>query len=118
MNYRKPTLSEADLDLMWEFQDRAMNSVCVRDFWYNSTIPQGVSVVLKHSRDRIEYMFTKDEKYSGKRDFCEEASKKDALARVIDYTPDDYVGVVLYMNRDALAMVSNHKRNSGCHGFA
>lgn len=114
MTYRKPTLSPADLDLMWSFQDRARGCVLRRDEWYEPTVPQGVSVFIKRP-NKIEYMFTKDDKYDGKVDY-READHMKVQHNINSYVPSDYQGIVLYMNKDALAMVARHKRDCGYHG--
>ena len=67
----------------------------------------GISVFKAH-KDRLEYMFTKDEKYSGIVD-CRNESWCDS--DIENYIPDGYIGTVLYMNRDALAIVSKHRKH-------
>lgn len=121
MGFHKIDYSEADLDLMYEFLDRSMGRVMCRKYWYNKTLPQGVSVFMVHSLDErgvaddgkipVEYMFTKDEKYSGSRDWI--SDRDEVLTAIARYIPVDYTGIVYYMNRDAVPLVSRHVKIGG-----
>lgn len=105
--YRGRELSLADKDLMSEFVYASIGRVCTMTAWGKKNIPQGISVFKTH-KDRLEYMFTKDEKYSGIVD-CRNESWCDS--DIENYIPDGYIGTVLYMNRDALAIVSKHRKH-------
>ena len=113
MGYIKPRLTDADLDLMWKFLDMSRGRVMTKEEWYDDVIPQGVSVFMKHPR-KYEYMFTKDEKYTGHVDYREEGHLK-VIQAFNGYIPADYSGVCLYINEDAVKAVSRHKRSTGCH---
>lgn len=110
------TLSEADLDLMYEFLDRSMGRVMCQKYWYAKRLPQGVSVFTVHPVERcdghpVEYMFTKDEKYGGSRDWI--SDRDEVLTAIARYIPVDYTGIVYYMNRDAVPLVSRHVKIGG-----
>ena len=105
--YQGATLSTADKDMMLKFMWKSMGRVLTKDDWEGRPVPQGVSVFNKRG-DRFEYMFTKDEKYSGGIDWRED--RETVLAALSDYTNGDYMGVVLYMNGDALRIASKHMR--------
>lgn len=104
------TLSASDKDLMCDFRFMSMGRVLPKDSWPNHTIPQGVSVFLRHTTGIFEYMFTKDDKYSGKVDYRTDSNEVQQL--LVQYTPADYVGVVLYMNEDALKIASKHMKHA------
>ena len=105
--YRGCELSLAEKDLMSEFVYVSIGRVCTMQGWGKQTIPQGVSVFMKHS-ESLEYMFTKDSKYEGQVDYrCEDWN----INEVERYIPTHYTGMVLYMNRDALSTVSKHRKH-------
>ena len=106
--YRGASLTASDKDamlhLMWVSTGRVLP---VKD-WGQRPVPQGTSVFMKHADGGFEYMFTKDEKYDGEVDWREgEQEVRETLAT---YTPEDYFGMVFYMNRDALRIASRHSK--------
>nr|DAL60207.1 MAG TPA_asm: hypothetical protein [Caudoviricetes sp.] len=121
MRYHKIDYSEADLDLMYEFLGRSLGRVMCQKYWYNHTLPQGVSVFMVHSLDdrgvttdnkmSVEYMFTKDEKYNGTRDWIK--NRSEVLSAIANYIPKEYTGIVYYMNRDCVPIVSKHIKTGG-----
>lgn len=112
MGYVKPRLTEDDLDLMSQFLDRSRGRVLTSDEWGDQPIPQGVSVFLFNEHS-YEYMFTKDEKYTGRVDYRRPMDefdyKAELWAPLYSYIPKDYVMPVYYMNKDAVAIISNHR---------
>ena len=89
-------LSLADKDLMEQFVADSSNRVLKKELWAHAVVPQGVAVFKRHHNGRIEYMFTKDDKFD---------MKRDDMRR---YVIDDYIGLVFVMHSQALKTVSKH----------
>ena len=98
-------LSLADKDLMEQFvADCSIKSLSASDnIWAHAVVPQGVAVFKRHHNGRIEYMFTKDDKFDMKRDDI-----NDLRELVRRYVIDDYIGLVFVMHSQALKTVSKH----------
>lgn len=96
-------LSLADKDLMAQFVADSSNRVLKKELWAHSVVPQGVAVFKRHHNGRIEYMFTKDDKFDMKRDDI-----NDLRELVRRYVIDDYIGLVFVMHSQALKTVSKH----------
>lgn len=104
--YRGASLTSSDKDAMFHLMWLSEGRVLPISDWGSRPVPQGTSVFMKHGDGRFEYMFSKDEKYSGRIDFREFPEQVSEL--LSNYTPDGYEGVVLYMNEDALRIASKH----------
>lgn len=116
MGYVKPTLTEQDLDAMSCFLDMARGRVLPSSEWGGRPVPQGVSVFIRNGSGTFEYLFTKDEKYTGRVDYHRTLEEFDFKGEIFTplysyVRPDDYEPVY-YMNRDAVAIVSKHRRLS------
>lgn len=113
MGYVKPRLTDDDLDLMSQFLDCSRGRVLPSSEWGGRSIPQGVSVFIQNDIGVYEYMFTKDEKYTGRVDYRRDPSsfnhKGELYTPLYSYVPKDYSEPVYYMNRDAVAIISNHR---------
>lgn len=96
-------LSLADKDLMEQFVADSSNRVLKKELWAHAVVPQGVAVFNRHRNGRIEYMFTKDDKFDMKRDDI-----NDLRELVRRYVIDDYIGFVFVMHSQALKTVSKH----------
>lgn len=109
MYEKQNMLNTADKDLMCEFIYRSMGRVLNKNvLCWERPIPQGVSVYTAHPDTGIfEYMFTKDDKFNVVRDSMEEV--EEMLNR---YGMCDKGGLVLYMNKCMLPIVSKHKQYS------
>lgn len=99
-------LSSADKDLMERFVYQAINRVLPREWWDSQVVPQAIAVFKKHHNGRIEYMFTKDDKFDMKRDDINDLRE---LAR--NYTAKDYIGLVFVMHSEGVKIVSKHRRH-------
>ena len=99
-------LSCADKDIMEQFLCCSLNRVLCKSYWGNTIVPQGVACFKKHHNGRIEYMFTKDDKFDLKRDDINDLRE---LCRM--YTPDGYVGIVFVMHSEAVKIVSKHRKH-------
>ena len=107
--YTQPFLTQHDKDVMSDFAYASIGRVLTADQWAGTSLPQGVSVFKRHSSGRFEYMFTKDEKYSGTVDA--RYNRDEVREMLIRYTPKNYIGNVYYMNEDAMAIVSKHRKH-------
>lgn len=109
MYEKQNMLNTADKDLMVEFIYRSMGRVLNKNvLCWERPIPQGVSVYTAHpDTGKFEYMFTKDDKFNVVRDSMEEA--EEMLNR---YGMCDKGGLVLYMHKCMLPIVSKHKQYS------
>ena len=99
-------LSCADKDLMEKFLYASLNRTLCKEYWTSDIVPQGVAVFKRHHNGRVEYMFTKDDKFNMKRDDINDLR---GLART--YSPDDYLGVVFVMHSEAVKIVSKHSKH-------
>lgn len=105
--FRGASLTVGDKDAMLHFMWVSTGRVLTTEEWGSRPVPQGVTVFMKHP-DSFEYMFTKDEKYPGKVDWREDG--RAVLDMLNSYTPEGYVGTVMYMNADALKIASKHSK--------
>lgn len=96
-------LSLADKDLMEQFVAHSINRVLKKTLWNSDIVPQGVAVFKRHHNGRIEYMFTKDDKFDMKRDDI-----NDLRELVHKYVVDDYIGLVLVMHSEGVRVVSKY----------
>lgn len=98
-------LSTADKDLMDRFLFSAVNRTLRQTYWGDNVVPQGVAVFKVHQNGRIEYMFTKDDKFDLKRDDINDLRE---LCRM--YMLDGYLGIVFVMHSEAVKIVSKHRK--------
>lgn len=100
-------LNVADKDLICEFVFASMGRVLNRSVTaWNRPVPQGVSVYTAHPETgKLEYMFTKDDKYPVKIDDCEVVEA--ALDR---YGSIENGGIVMYLNSCMIPIASKHKQ--------
>lgn len=97
-------MTRADKDLLLSFVDGASFRVLRKDEWEFETIPQGVSVVNVHESGRLEYLFTKSDKYPVEVDSVE------IMGEFVDDYADGEEGLYFYINSCMLPVASKHRR--------
>lgn len=101
---REDMMTRADKDLLLAFLDVAVSRVVKKDDWDFSVIPQGVTVVNVHPEGRVEYLFTKSDKYPVEVD----------SGILIGYLVDNYAngepGLYFYLNSCMVPVASKHRR--------
>ena len=96
-------LSLADKDWMVRCVADSSKRVLKNVLWAHAVVPLGGAGFNRHRNGRIEYMFTKDDKFDMKRDDI-----NDLRELVRRYVIDDYIGLVFVMHSQALKTVSKH----------
>jgi hypothetical protein len=97
-------MTRADKDLLLAFLDVSVSRVMKKDDWEFSVIPQGVTVVNVHPEGRIEYLFTKSDKYPVVRDDA------DVCGMHVDDFADGEPGLYFYLNSCMVPVASKHRR--------